>query len=292
MDHKPFPRSTFAIDRFTDERLLHLLEGTEPGALPYALVDLHEQLQETEPAAAQQVRRAFLFVLRDMDSIVVDERLARFLAQHIELEDYVELSWETPEQVVTYCEMLYGFRFESDATAERVIAHVNHLVLQALHAFEQQGEPDKMFKLLQVAPIPPTVREPELQRLRNRAYLYETRRVQRHRRILYAYLVVQLVLVLLVFPYLFIQAENCNIQDTVEETADVDLPEEVCRDNITYPDALYWSLITAGSIGYGDLTPYTRVGKAIAATLGVMGVITIGIIAGLILNWITPRRLD
>jgi hypothetical protein len=33
-------------------------------------------------------------------------------------------------------------------------------------------------------------------------------------------------------------------------------------------------------------------GRIIAATLGIMGVITIGVIAGLILNWITPRRLD
>jgi Ion channel len=57
-------------------------------------------------------------------------------------------------------------------------------------------------------------------------------------------------------------------------------------------DGLYWSLITAGSIGYGDITPVTHIGTIIAATLGIMGVITIGVIAGLILNWITPRRLD
>jgi voltage-gated potassium channel len=55
---------------------------------------------------------------------------------------------------------------------------------------------------------------------------------------------------------------------------------------------LVWSLITAASIGYGDVTPHTGIGKGIAAALGIMGVITVGVIAGLILNWISPRTID
>ena len=81
------------------------------------------------------------------------------------------------------------------------------------------------------------------------------------------------------------------IQDQIETTAEVDLPEEGRR-YFSYGDGLYWALITAASIGYGDITPQTNVGRIIAATLGVMGVITVGVIAGLILDWISPRMLD
>jgi voltage-gated potassium channel len=66
--------------------------------------------------------------------------------------------------------------------------------------------------------------------------------------------------------------------------------EEEQRQYLTYGDGLYWALITASSIGYGDVTPVTNVGRIIAATLGVMGVITVGILAGLILYQITPRN--
>ncbi len=70
------------------------------------------------------------------------------------------------------------------------------------------------------------------------------------------------------------------------------MPEEPEIQLFSYADGLYWSIITAGSIGYGDITPITRMGKLIAASLGLMGVITIGVIAGLILSWPTPRSLE
>jgi hypothetical protein len=47
-----------------------------------------------------------------------------------------------------------------------------------------------------------------------------------------------------------------------------------------------------GYVGYGDVTPRSNEGRIIAAVLGTMGVLTIGVLAGLILNWITPRQLD
>ena len=66
--------------------------------------------------------------------------------------------------------------------------------------------------------------------------------------------------------------------------------EEEPHQYFTYTDGLYCALITAASIGYGDITPVTSVGRMIAATLGVMGVITVGILAGLVLYQITPRN--
>ncbi|HEX5690194.1 MAG TPA: potassium channel family protein, partial [Roseiflexaceae bacterium] len=83
---------------------------------------------------------------------------------------------------------------------------------------------------------------------------------------------------------------NGAIQDEAQKLG-VELPKEGRR-FFSYGDGLYWSLITAASIGYGDITPQTTVGRVIAATLGILGVITIGVIAGLILNWISARSID
>lgn len=117
------------------------------------------------------------------------------------------------------------------------------------------------------------------------------RRVRRSRRWLYSYLVLQVILIVLIFPLLFMYAENGALQQRIEDATKLDMPEEE-RQFLSYTDGLYWSLITAGSIGYGDITPRTGMGRAIAAILGVMGVITVGVIAGLILSWMTPRRLE
>jgi Ion channel len=46
------------------------------------------------------------------------------------------------------------------------------------------------------------------------------------------------------------------------------------------------------AIGYGDITPVTGLGKLLAGTLGILGVLTTGVIAGLILNWLSERSLD
>ena len=148
-----------------------------------------------------------------------------------------------------------------------------------------------MFELLRLAPTPLTASDPELWRLRHQAYLYETKRIRRRRQFLYGYLVLQVLLILVVFPLLFVNAENGNLQDRIEDATKVEPPEEERR-TFTYLDGLYWSFITAGSIGYGDITPRTTVGRIIASVLGMSGVITVGVIAGLILNWITPRQLS
>lgn len=131
----------------------------------------------------------------------------------------------------------------------------------------------------------------ELRRLRYLARTYEMRRVWRNQRILYGYLALQALLVLVIFPYLFINAENGVLQPQVEKLTDVKIGDEGYR-LFSYMDGLYWSIVTAASIGYGDITPVTTTGKLIAAVLGTMGVVTIGVIAGLVLKWVTPRTLD
>ena len=48
------------------------------------------------------------------------------------------------------------------------------------------------------------------------------------------------------------------------------------------PDSMYWALITLTTVGYGDITPITAVGKIIAVTSAILGVIVVALITGII----------
>ena len=256
------------------------------------LVALYEDTVFKKEVAAE-IREVFLLALIETPGILAKEKFSTFLAEHVQPEDFSRLQWEAPEQVVSISETLYGFRFDDESVSKRVREQALNLLRYSLQQFEKRSELEKMLQLLRLAPVLPDMMDAELMRLRNRAYLYEMRRVQRNRRILYGYLILQVLLIFIIFPLLFINAENRAIQQQIEELTEVDLtsPEEGVQ-LLDFTDALYWSIITAASIGYGDITPQTEVGRAIASALGMMGVITIGVIAGLILDWVSPRRID
>ncbi len=55
-------------------------------------------------------------------------------------------------------------------------------------------------------------------------------------------------------------------------------------EGILFVDALYFGTITALTIGYGDITPLTNMGKVIAVTMGLMGVLNTGIIVAIALQ--------
>lgn len=255
------------------------------------LIKIYAQVANQDEELARKIRQIFIHILEKSPSILTEEKYSDFLARHIKPEDLAHLQWEAPHHVISFWENLYSLGIQKEMAVEHFENQTATLLRYALQQFEHQQAFEKMFQLLQLAPISPSLTDPELLRLHDRAYLYEMRRVQRNRRWLFAYLILQIFLILGVFPFLFINAENGRIQDQIEEVAEVDLPEEP-KQFLSYSDGLYWSLITAGSIGYGDITPKTRDGKMIASALGVMGVITAGVIAGLILQWITPRRLE
>jgi voltage-gated potassium channel len=52
----------------------------------------------------------------------------------------------------------------------------------------------------------------------------------------------------------------------------------------TIPDAMWWAIVTIGTIGYGDVVPVTAVGKLIAAGTILMGLIMIALPVGIIAN--------
>lgn len=58
-------------------------------------------------------------------------------------------------------------------------------------------------------------------------------------------------------------------------------------------DALWWSLVTATTVGYGDLSPATAVGRVVAGVLMVVGIGTIGMVTGSIATYfIHGREVD
>lgn len=50
----------------------------------------------------------------------------------------------------------------------------------------------------------------------------------------------------------------------------------------TYMDAIWWSFVTATTVGYGDVSPVTGLGRLIAAILMITGIGTIGMFTGTI----------
>lgn len=48
------------------------------------------------------------------------------------------------------------------------------------------------------------------------------------------------------------------------------------------PHAMYWALITITTVGYGDIAPVTHVGKFIAASSAISGVVVVALLTGII----------
>ncbi|MCS4484118.1 ion channel [Gleimia sp. 6138-11-ORH1] len=57
----------------------------------------------------------------------------------------------------------------------------------------------------------------------------------------------------------------------------------------TYPDALWWSLVTITTVGYGDYTPVSPTGRFITLGLMLGGITLIGVITASLASWITDR---
>jgi voltage-gated potassium channel len=58
------------------------------------------------------------------------------------------------------------------------------------------------------------------------------------------------------------------------------------------PDALWWSLATITTVGYGDLYPKTFEGKFVAAALMIMGIALVSVSAGMFGSWIMGDKRD
>ena len=50
------------------------------------------------------------------------------------------------------------------------------------------------------------------------------------------------------------------------------------------PEAMWWSIITLTTVGYGDVSPVTAIGKIIGAITALMGVCSVALLTGIIAN--------
>lgn len=53
-----------------------------------------------------------------------------------------------------------------------------------------------------------------------------------------------------------------------------------------FPEALWWTLTTITTVGYGDRYPVTGEGRLVAATLMVGGIALLGVVTGLVASWL------
>jgi voltage-gated potassium channel len=57
----------------------------------------------------------------------------------------------------------------------------------------------------------------------------------------------------------------------------------------TYPDALWWAVVTITTVGYGDLSPVTVEGRLVALAMMIGGIGLIGFVTGSLATWIVDR---
>ncbi len=57
-------------------------------------------------------------------------------------------------------------------------------------------------------------------------------------------------------------------------------------------DGLWWSTTTVTGVGYGDVYPVTPLGRLIGVVLEIMGVLSFGLVVGLIANALHRREDD
>ena len=72
----------------------------------------------------------------------------------------------------------------------------------------------------------------------------------------------------------------------------LNLEREVEHANIkTAGDALWWSLVTITTVGYGDHYPVTTPGRLVAAWLMVVGIGVMGTVTGVVASWIYGEQV-
>ncbi|PRY20211.1 potassium channel family protein [Pseudosporangium ferrugineum] len=57
----------------------------------------------------------------------------------------------------------------------------------------------------------------------------------------------------------------------------------------SYPEALWWGVVTITTVGYGDLAPVTMEGRLVAVAMMIGGIGLLGFVTGSVTSWIVDR---
>jgi len=57
----------------------------------------------------------------------------------------------------------------------------------------------------------------------------------------------------------------------------------------SFGDALWWAIVTITTVGYGDFTPTTTIGRCIAAGLMISGIALLGIVTATLASWLVEK---
>lgn len=63
-------------------------------------------------------------------------------------------------------------------------------------------------------------------------------------------------------------------------------------ENMPFSDSIWWSFVTVTTVGYGDLSPTTSIGRIIASILMLVGIGFIGMLTGTIATYFLSKKKD
>lgn len=241
------------------------------------LSNLYPEFAPRDEAFARRVHTILLRDLREPRSVMAHPSCNWLVMTHLRAENLQHIPWRTADEVAAAAECFYGY-CPSGADADDSHLRIRDLVKYAGRHFARNHHWEEAFRLFEQVHVPASVMDADLFWLRNTLVLYERRRVRRVRNVLYLTLILAAGVILGVVPLVFELAENpARILEGAAE--------------ITWFDSLYWSCITAATVGYGDITPVTTAGKILALVNALLGVLVTGVIAGLIMGRVAPRSL-
>jgi hypothetical protein len=230
------------------------------------LSEIYMKRANSDKAFAKRVHVVFLRHLLKPSGEFGNPKCNWLASTHLTGENLADIPWESVSEISTAAEALYNLT-DNGLDSEEVNIRVRDLVKYAGIEFAETECWEDLFKLISEVHVAENTMDADFYRLKNKVLLYERWRVGRLRKILSCFIGGVLLLVLLVSPTLFLMFENKHrITKGIEE--------------LTFFDAFYWSIITAGTVGYGDIVPFTTAG---------MVIVLLGVLAGLILSYLSPR---